>query len=74
MKKDKNQALCSTDLKEGPVESQLVLPSSKLNDATTWLIHRYAQFKFFRKGSATSFPTTFYVGFFKKNVSRVVFY
>ena len=28
MKKEKNQTICSTDLKEGPVESQLVLPSS----------------------------------------------
>ena len=38
------------------------------------LIQRYAQFWFFRKGSGSSFPTTFCVWFFKKCVSLVTFY
>ena len=38
------------------------------------LIQRYAQFWLFRKGSGNSFSTTFYVWFFKKNVSLVKFY
>ena len=38
------------------------------------LIQRYAQFWFFRKGSGTSFSTTFCVRFFKKNISHAILY
>ena len=38
------------------------------------LIQKYAQFRVFGKGSRTSFSTTFYVWFFKKNVSHGIFY
>ena len=37
------------------------------------LNQRYAQFWLFRKMSGNSFSTTFYVWFFKKNVSHVTF-
>ena len=38
------------------------------------LIQRYAQFWFFRKEFGTSFSTLFYVRFFKKNISHIIFY
>ena len=38
------------------------------------LIQRYAQFQLFRKGPGNSFSTIFWVWFFKKNVSHVIFY
>ena len=38
------------------------------------LIERYAQFWFFRKGWEKSFSTTFYVWFFKNNVSHLILY
>ena len=37
------------------------------------MTQRYAQFWLFRKGSGNSFPTIFYVWFFRKNVSDVIF-
>ena len=38
------------------------------------MIQRSAQFWFFRKVSANSFFTTFWIWFFKKNVCHVIFY
>ena len=38
------------------------------------LIQRYAELRFFRKASGTSFSTTFCVWFFKKKVSYIMFY
>ena len=37
-------------------------------------MQRYAQFKFFRKGSGASFSTTFCVRFLKKIFSHMAFY
>ena len=38
------------------------------------VMQRHDQFQFFRKGSGTSFPTTFCICFFKKNNSLVIFF
>ena len=38
------------------------------------LTQRYAHFLFFIKGSRPSFPTIFYVWFFKKNISVILTY
>ena len=47
---------------------------NKLYKTLRLLIQRNTQFWFFRKGSGNSFSTTFFVWFFKKNVSHVMFY
>ena len=49
-----------------------------VNKKTAWnyrrLIQRYAQLWYFSKGSRSSFSTTFYLWFLKKNVSCAIFY
>ena len=51
----------------------LVYNKEKL-ESIRLLIHRYTQFWFFREGCGNSFSTTFYVWFFKKNVSHIILY